>query len=135
MENEIIINMPLFLTLAKSQKGKRYHLNLNNYRNWHYQVSNNLKVMYSHIASKKLLGLKFERIELVFTLYPKDARARDRANVLCIHEKFFCDSMVTSGCLADDNDKYITASHYFTGSIDKINPRVEIKIKAIDNES
>ena len=45
------------------------------------------------------------------------------------HEKFFCDSLVDLGKLPDDNDDYILESHYYTGSVDVVDPRVEIFIE------
>jgi hypothetical protein len=36
--------------------------------------------------------------------------------------------MVAHGCIPDDNDDYISASHYVSGEVDSENPRVEITI-------
>ncbi len=141
----IIISMPLYITkgfvckkrrrvLDKNGKPKprKYHINLNNYRNWHSQLSNSLKIMYKEIAVKKFDKLGLWQIEtpikLTFTMYRGDKRRVDRANVLSIHEKFFCDALVEESLLTDDNDEYITSSHYYTGEIDRDNPRVDIEI-------
>jgi len=121
-------SMPLYIQLSKSEKGKKYHLNLNNYRNWHYQVSNNLKKAYKEIAKSKLKTHKFGLMDITFTLWKKDRRRIDRANPLSIHEKFFCDALTELGCIPDDNDEYIYSTTYLTGGIDKENPRVDIEI-------
>lgn len=126
--HELEVSMPLYFTLGV-KKRKNHHLNLNNYRNWHYQVSNKLKRMYKDYVSSQLMGVSFSNIDLTFTLWAPDKRKRDRSNVLCVHEKFFCDALVELGCIGDDNDKYISSTHYYTGGIDRDNPRVDILVK------
>lgn len=141
----ITISMPLFVAkgfvcknrkpvLDKfgNKKPKKYHFNLNNYRNWHPHLSNELKKRYKDIAKHKLedgFDSLEDPIELTFIMYRGDKRKVDRANVLSIHEKFFCDALVELGFIQDDNDKYITSSHYYSGGVDKANPRVDIIIK------
>lgn len=130
---DIKISMPLYVDIPykrKQVKPKRYYFNLNNYRNWHVNVKNNIKKQYSEIARKKLVNIKPKTpVILTFILWKKDKRKGDRSNVLSIHEKFFCDALVECGCIIDDNDTYIESSHYYTGGIDKENPRVEIIIQ------
>lgn len=121
---EIIINSPLYII----KSGKKRHLNLNNYRNWHYQLSNNLKIAYLKIIAPQLLNTWLDTIKIDFTFYKPTKRKYDRSNVLSIHEKFFCDAMVKLGCIKDDNDDFIESTHYYDGGIDRENPRVEIKI-------
>lgn len=127
---EIVVNMPLYI----EKSGKKRHLNLNNYRNWHYQVSNYLKQQYKAIVNNEMQAYKLirlKKIRLTFTLYKGDKRKVDRANVLSIHEKFFCDAIVELGFIQDDNDSFIESTHYYSGDIDKLNPRVEIRIELI----
>lgn len=137
-QQEIVISLPLYLLLSKKEGGKKYYINLNQYRNWHFQVSNNLKRKYSQIVSSLLPpNLSFKnKIELTFTLWKRDKRRQDRANPLSIHEKFFCDALVSTGAIPDDNDTFITSTHYYTGGIDRENPRVEIRIReCLEEES
>jgi len=104
-------------------------LNLNQYRNWHYINSNNAKRAYKESLKPQLENLKFDKpITLHFKLFKGSKRRIDRANVLSIHEKFFCDAMTEYGCIPDDNDEFIKETKYTSGSIDKDNPRVEITI-------
>jgi Holliday junction resolvase RusA-like endonuclease len=120
---------PLYLILAKSLSGKKYHLNLNNYRNWRSVVSNNLKKKYKDVVSSQLKGIKLKApVEIKFTYIKGQNRKVDRANVLSVHEKFFCDALVESGCLPDDNDLYIKKTIYVSKGIDPNNGRVEIEI-------
>ncbi len=123
--------MPLYITTGVNKKVKRY-INLNQYRNWHYQVNNQIKQMYKDIAYDQLKDLKFhKKIKLSFVLWKRDKRKGDRANPLCIHEKFFCDALTTFECIPDDNDDFINSSTYSTGGIDRENPRVDILIEEI----
>tara|TARA_Y100000310_G_scaffold320291_1_gene376596 strand:- start:115 stop:546 length:432 start_codon:yes stop_codon:yes gene_type:complete len=125
----MIISMPLFIDLERKTKPtKRYYINLNNYRNWHYQVNNKLKAKYKYIVRPALYGVKFKYIALNFILHRGDRRRVDRANILSIHEKFLCDAIVECGCIKDDNDNFLHSSHYYTGAIDKENPRVDIEV-------
>jgi len=124
-----VVEMPLFLTMPKKGKLKDYHFNLNNYRNWYFRESNNLKKLYAKIAIASLAGVdEFKRIKLEFTMFRGDKRRCDRANVLSIHEKFFCDALTKCGIIEDDNDSFVESTFYQTGEIDRENPRVEIKI-------
>lgn len=119
----IYFSLPLKIILGK----KNYYINLNSYRNWHYQVSNRIKKEYLEIVRDQAGDLPpiNSKIDLVFVAYYKDKRRHDRSNILSITEKFFCDSLVECGLIPDDNDTVIDSSQYFTGGIDKNDPRVE----------
>jgi len=124
------IDMPLHV-IESNKTNKKTHINLNNYRNWHYQKSNNVKKIYSSIVHNLLQKHKFirlEKIRIEFLMIRGDKRRVDRSNVLSIHEKFFCDAMTNLGIIKDDNDKHIISTSYSSGEIDKINPRVEIRV-------
>lgn len=124
------IDLPLFVTLPRKTKADRkFIINLNNYRNWHYLVSNQIKESYKVSLHDKLSGIKFKgKIKLHFVLYQGSKRRVDRANVLSVHEKFFCDALTAYGCIADDNDNFIEETRYTSGQVDKENPRVEVII-------
>ena len=124
------ISLPLFVMIPRKTKpDRKVILNLNVYRNLHHRTEHQAKKLYTAIVLKKLSGKKFKTpINLIFTYYKPTARKSDRANVLCIHEKYFCDTMVQSGCIEDDNDNYIQSSFYVGGEIDRVNPRVEVTI-------
>ena len=121
---------PLFVDLPrKTKKDKRVYLNLNYFRNLHFVVNNQAKVIYCEQMKNQLEGLKLKTpIVLTFILYRKDKRKGDRANPLSICEKFFCDALVHWKCIKDDNDDFIKSTHYYSGGIDRENPRVEIDV-------
>lgn len=122
---------PLFIILPrKTKKDRKMYLNLNNYRNWYYIISNEVKKTYCEAMRLKLKDLKFKKpITINFILFKANNRKTDRSNILSIVEKFFCDAMVYYGCIEDDSDEFIESSTYSTGGLDKENPRVEIIIK------
>lgn len=120
---------PLYLQLGKSKSCKKYHINLNNYRNWKGVTSNNIKKKYKETIASQLKGIKFTKpIQLRFISIRPDRRKVDRANVLSVHEKFFCDALVELGCLPDDNDNFITRTIYESNGIEKDKGRVIIEI-------
>lgn len=131
----MIIEVPLYVITAKSGKGKKYHLNLNNYRNWHYQTNNAIKKTFCEAQKSILSTVKLKTpIEISFTLFRGSNRKIDKANVLSIVEKFFCDSLTHYQCIPDDSDEYIKSTHYHSGGLDRENPRVRILIKQNDTK-
>jgi hypothetical protein len=136
-QQEIMVSMPLFVMVPrKTMPDKKYILNLNYYRNWQGHQSNIIKQTYKELAADlcELETLRFPyRIKIEFTLWKATARRTDRANVLSVHEKFFCDALTEFGCIPDDNDNYIESQTYRTGGIDRGNPRVDIKISPVED--
>lgn len=129
MSKEIIV-APLYVMLPRKTKAdKKMIINLNGYRNWHYIISNEVKKKYKDAVKEQLIGLAFnEPIKLHFKLFKGSKRMSDRANVLSIHEKFFCDALTELECIVDDNDNFIKETKYTSGGIDRENPRVEVEI-------
>lgn len=135
-KQEIVFSMPLFILLPrKTMADKKVHINLNQYRNWQHHMNNQVKQIYKDLVAERnphVLDTKFEnKIELLFRMHRGDKRQVDRSNVLCIHEKFFCDALTHYNCMVDDNDCYIERTIYETGCVDKENPRVDIIIREV----
>jgi hypothetical protein len=125
--------MPLHIEIGKN-KIKKHSINMNQYRNWHFQVSNKIKQKYQDLVSKQLKEHKLKRykkISLDFVIYYGSKRKSDRSNFLSIQEKFFCDALVKMQIIEDDNDMFIESSHYYSG-YDKNDPRCEIFINVIE---
>lgn len=122
------VNMPLGVV---NSKGKVKSFNLNQYRNWHFRTAHSMKKIYHELAIVEIIKSeipKLNKITMDFKLYKKSRVQRDKANFLCIHEKFFCDALVEHGILDDDSDEYILSQRYLESEIDKDNPRVEVTI-------
>lgn len=131
MSETIIIVAPLRVSQSKK---KDFILNLNVYRNAHYLTLNKVKARYKEAISDQIKSLPvFDKVRLVYTVYPATRRLCDISNVLCIHDKFFCDALVEFDKLPDDNYNYLANVQYRMGEVDKENPRVEIEIKALSS--
>lgn len=126
------ITSPIYLELPrKTKKNVKKALNLNVYRNLHFIVNNQMKILYKEKLLDQLYGLSFGKIKLTFVLFKASRRKIDRSNFCSIVEKFFCDALVELGCIPDDRDEYIISTHYFTGGVDPANPRCEIIIEEV----
>ena len=90
---------------------KKFSLNLNDYRNTHYQVLNKAKIIFKNqllINYPELARIKAQRIEIQYFIERCDNRIFDTKNVESIVDKFFCDALVESGCIPDDNYNYVS---------------------------
>lgn len=120
---------PLEVVVGK----KKYHLNLNTYRNIHYRVNNFCKIAYKKIMREQLVKVKKKPsppVSITYTLYTGTNRVCDLGNVCCVIEKYFEDAMTEYGILDDDNYKFINNVKYIFGGIDKENPRCIIEIES-----
>ena len=121
---------PLAVMLPRKRTDdKRYALNLNIYRNTHFQILNQAKIIYKEEISNQLNLIPVcDKVGAKYILYPKTKRLTDIHNVCCIHEKFFMDALVESHKIPDDNYLHYVETGYSFGAVDKHNPRVEIEI-------
>ena len=128
--SDVVITCPLSVMLPrKTMPDRKYIINKNNERNWHFIVSNKIKQAYKETLREQLEGLTFAHPIKLKLVYSKASNRRsDRTNVLSQHEKFAADAMVEFGCIPDDNDDVILSSHYSGGTLDRENPRVEIRV-------
>jgi hypothetical protein len=121
---------------AKNKKrGKRYYLNLNNYRGAHYHVLNAWKKEFSRIVGETLVPRIEELANLVeqgpliltYTVYP--FQKSDPANVACIVDKFFCDVLQEFEVIPDDDHTHIAEVRYRFGFVNRIDPHCDVKIE------
>lgn len=122
------------LTLQISAK-KKFSLNLNVYRNTHYQTLNRAKRLYKEHMKAQILELpKLKQIEVRYTVFPKTRRLFDLGNVCSVVDKFFLDALVELGILVDDNYTIVTHTTNAFGEVCKHNPHVRIQIRTKTNE-
>jgi len=122
----MLIVSPLRVPVTKT---KFFTLNLGIYRNSHFHVLNKAKIEYKKAISNQLLALpKLSVIEVTYTYYPKTKRKCDLDNVCSTTAKFFQDALVETGLLEDDDYLHIPKTTFLFGSVDKVNPRIEIRI-------
>ena len=121
--------IPIYLYLGK----KKYFLNLNQYRNWHYHVNNKLKVLFKEILHNynPLMNSQNhnDEISINYVYYAPDKRNRDLMNVIAVVDKYFQDALVVANLIKDDNTSIIKKIQIKYGGVDKENPRIEAELK------
>lgn len=122
------IDLPIRVPL-QTKKSKYFYLNLNIYRNAHFYILDQAKKTFENMIWNQLDSLpKFKNIELTYILYPGSDRKVDVANICCIVDKFFCDTLVHKGIIEDDNYNVIKKINYLFGKVDKNNPHVNVTL-------
>ena len=123
------------LTAPLIVKGKvNFSLNLNQYRNAHYFKLNDSKIAFKAYMKDQIELLPaMDKIAITYTLYPKTHKLVDISNVCSIVDKYFSDALVELGKIPDDNYKHVLGIMYRFGSVDKLNPRVEILVSDVSN--
>lgn len=104
---------------------------MNSYRNWHYQVSNDIKRRFKSDISRKL-DFKFDnKVKIEYFYFAPDKRKRDLMNVISVVDKFFQDAMVEYGCIASDDLSVVVEVNSCYMGIDRENPRLDALISNI----
>ena len=124
----MLISLPYFVLTGK--KDKRFYVNLNIYRNAHHFTLNSAKVTFKEIIQDQIDRLPMlNRIKLHYRVFTPTNRKIDTMNVGSIADKFFCDALVESGKILDDDYNFVVYNGFEFGGIDKENPRVEVLIE------
>lgn len=120
------IHLPIKVPVSKKRD---FTLNLNQYRNTHFQVLNKAKVSFEEVVGPLLKGVpRLGECELSYVLFVPTRQLCDVANICSIVDKFFSDTLVSKGKLEDDNYTIVPRVTYSFGGIDKIHPRVEVTV-------
>lgn len=123
-----VITSPLFVYVGK----KKFMLNMNDYRNAHYQVLNKAKVEYKRLLRDEILQLpKMNVININYDVTLGDNRRHDGMNIVSVTSKFFLDALVEYGVLEDDNTKHVIHEEWNSRGVEKNNGKVEIYIKPL----
>lgn len=129
------LDLPLLVKMErKTKKPLKIYLNLNSYRNTHYQTLNKAKVQYANELFEQIEArsqILEPPLKCTYTLFPQSKRRIDLGNVLSIVQKFTEDALVTAGIITDDDSTIITEVSHCIGPVDKDNPRVELLIEEI----
>jgi hypothetical protein len=106
---------------------------MNNYRNWHFALSNNAKKEFYKQTKKQIEKLpKMSYIHSIkYSLFVPSRRVRDRMNVISVVDKFFCDALQHFKVIEDDRDEMIGdfligKKCYEKGENEEIRVKVEI---------
>lgn len=131
----MILTLPLEVMIPrKTREDKRVVLNLNIYRNCHYQTLNQAKIEMAEHVKQALPTPEFKLtppLRFTYTIYPPTGRAFDLGNVGSIVQKFTDDALVEMGVIKDDNYKIVREVNYRFGGVDKVNPRAELTVDEI----
>jgi len=126
---EQAFSVPIMLEVGGHTK-KKYYLNLNGYRNWHFQLNNQLKKMFKIVVAEDIR--KLSRVDNVckvtYTIYYPTKRAFDIDNIGSVITKFTHDALVEFEILEDDNYNFVNEIAYKFGGVDKDNPRCDVVI-------
>ena len=125
----IKIILPTFVELPrKTKKDKKWIINLNNYRNTHYQTLNNVKVKFAEDIKNQLNQIPpiKKPVKAVYTIFVPSERRMDLSNIIPVVRKFAEDAIVSAGILPDDNYTVIVENIDKFGGVDAKNPRVEL---------
>lgn len=82
---------------------------------------------------KQLKNLHIQKPVLIYYHFFEKDRRRDGDNILSCATKFVQDSLVKTGVLPDDSQKYIS-NFYHDISVDYKNPRIEVIITELSKE-
>lgn len=100
MQGNISIIIPDHVYIGK----KKFYLNMNIYRNAHYQVLNKAKIEFKKMMYPALpIGLNLNKIKVHYTVYYSDKRRFDLMNVVSVVDKFLMDALVEYEIIHDDN--------------------------------
>lgn len=96
------------------KKKKWFYLNLNSYRNWHYQTSNKLKQEFKKSIEKQLETLDpiGGKISIVYKIYSQSERRFDIMNIGSVVDKFLCDALQEYDVLKEDNYDHVVSVKY-----------------------
>lgn len=124
----ILIHSPLSISITK---GKQFILNLNNYRNAHFQTLNKSKINYKQKLKEQIeneIYYPLSRIGIIYIVHKGDNRRFDIGNICSVHQKYFEDALTELGKIPDDKSENIPITVFLSGDRDKGNPRVDIRI-------
>ncbi len=120
-----MITAPLYIQIGS----KKHYLTLNNYRNWHYQLSNKLKKEFKKLMFPQLHNKQFNGVlHIKYTLFRGDKKRVDLDNMLAVQSKFFQDTLTELNCIEEDNIEVIRKVSFEFGGYDKGNGHIEIEI-------
>ena len=133
---ELVIEHPRSISIPrKTMKDKEISINLNTYRNLHFQVNNQCKTIAKANVLKYLeetgqTGITFDNpVDVYVKVYKKTRGRLDKGNVFAVATKYFYDALVDLEVLPDDNDDFIKYEVLQPTEIDKENPRIVLTIK------
>lgn len=125
-ETTYTVDLPTFVQVSNKT---RFSINLNQYRNTHFQILNKAKAKFAEQIADQIQALPaFKKIAISYTLFPRTRQLCDVSNICAIADKFFCDALKDQGRILDDNYTVVLGTQYLFGEVDPHRPRVEARI-------
>jgi hypothetical protein len=101
-----------FIIPSRVQVGNKvFALNLNGYRNAHFQTLNNAKKNFKVLLYNtypEILSIRAQSVIVQYKITPHNKRLFDTQNIISVVDKFFLDALVEAGTIPDDNYKVVT---------------------------
>lgn len=128
------LSVPIKLEVGVT-KTKTHYLNLNGYRNWQFQLNNQLKKLFKITVAEDIRNLKpvGGPIRITYKIFYPTKRAFDVDNIGAVISKFTMDALVEFGVLEDDNYTIVPEVRFEFGGIDKDNPRCDVTLEELPN--
>ena len=85
---------------------KKIMLNLNVYRNLHYQINDKAKKIFKNnlvLEHPELLTIKADKVIISYHIITYDNRKFDTMNIISVVDKYFLDALTGLGVIPDDD--------------------------------
>ena len=132
MTSKQTFSVPIRLEVGVVKK-KTHYINLNNYRNWAFQLNNSLKKQFKIEVAEIVRSLEpYDRpVKISYEIFYPTRRVFDIDNIGSVVTKFTHDALVEFGVIEDDNYKIVQEITYRFGGVDKDNPRCDVTIEEV----
>jgi len=129
-----MITLPIYYTYKEKKKQKTILVGMNKYERLHYIPRNDMKKHYYKLIKAKLTGIGAIKTKIAthYTVYYKN-KTCDAPNVVAVIDKMFMDALQEFGIIKQDNVQSYVKSSWDIGGMDRVNPRIEIKIFEVVN--
>lgn len=126
------LSVPIRLEVGVRKK-KTHYLNLNNYRNWQFQLNNQLKKTFKITVANDIRNLEpvGGPVKITYSIFYPTKRAFDVDNIGTVISKFTMDALVEFEIIEDDNYHFVPEIVFEFGGIDKENPRCDVLIEEL----
>ena len=126
------LSVPIRLEVGVRKK-KTHYLNLNNYRNWKFQLNNQLKKTFKITVANDIRNLEpvGGPVKITYSIFYPTKRAFDVDNIGTVISKFTMDALVEFEIIEDDNYHFVPEIVFEFGGIDKENPRCDVLIEEL----
>jgi hypothetical protein len=123
-------------TRVNKNKKSLVSLNLNIYRNAHFQLLNKMKKGFAEIISPQVpssIAFPFQKVRITYTLYVGTKHRKDLSNVLSVIDKFTCDALVDLGVMEDDICQILPEVNYRFGGYEKGRDECVVLVEEIND--